>query len=156
VRRREFIAGIAGAMVLPIAAGAQQPERMRRIGVLLGYPATDTTGQAYLAAFIEGLRQAGWTEGRNLRIDLRWNPGEASLAQTYAAQLIRLMPDVILVSNTLNLAAIRQATSTVPVVFTNIVDPVAQGIVANVRRPGGMVTGFSQLELSLASNGWTC
>jgi putative tryptophan/tyrosine transport system substrate-binding protein len=149
MRRRKFIAGLCGAAAWPVAARAQQAERVRRIGVLMGSAATDTQGQSYLAAFIQGLRQAGWIEGRNLRIDVRWNPGEADLAQLYAAQLIGLVPDVILVGNTINLAAVRQSTNTVPVVFTQVADPVTQGFVPNVRQPGGMITGFSLLEFSL-------
>src|ERR1700752_5000025 len=122
---------------------------MRRIGVLMGHPATDPAAQSYLAAFIQGLRESGWREGRNIHIEVRWNPGGDDLARAYAAQLIALMPDVILVAGTINLVAIRQATNTVPVVFTQVADPVTQGFVQNVRRPGGMITGFSMLEFSL-------
>ena len=150
IHRRAFITLLGGAAATwPLAAQAQQPDRMRRVGVLMGGPATDSAPQSYLAAFIQGLRQSGWNEGRNLRVDVRWNPGEAGLAQIYAAQLIGLMPDVILVSNTFNLIAIRQATNAVPVVFTQVADPVTQGFVQNVRHPGGMITGFSLLEFSL-------
>jgi putative ABC transport system substrate-binding protein len=148
MHRRAFITLLGGAAAWPIAATAQG-ERVRRIGVLMSGPATDSATQSYLAAFIQGLRESGWNEGRNVQVDVRWNPGEAGLAQIYAAQLIGLMPDVILVGNTVNLAAIRQATNAVPVVFTQVADPVTQGFVQNVRRPGGMITGFSLLEFSL-------
>jgi putative ABC transport system substrate-binding protein len=150
MRRRDFITLLGSAAAAwPMAARAQQPDRMRRVGVLMGGPATDSAAQSYLAAFIQRLRESGWNEGRNLQVDVRWNPGDAGLAQIYAAQLIGLMPDVVLVSNTINLIAIRQATNAVPVVFTQVADPVTQGFVQNVRRPGGMITGFSQFEFSL-------
>jgi len=150
MRRRDIIMLLGGAAAaLPLGARAQQGERMRRVGVLMGQPATDPAGQSYLAALVQGLREAGWNEGRNIHLDVRWNPGSTELAQIYAAQLIGLMPDVTLVGTTINLAAILQATNAVPVVFTQIADPVTQGFVQNVRRPGGMVTGFSLLEFSL-------
>src|ERR1700681_1685038 len=130
MRRREFIAGLGGAAVSwtvwPLAARAQQGGRVRRVGVLMNSVATETEYQSYLAAFMQGLRQLGWTEGQNLRVDVRWMAGNAGLAQTYAAQLIGLMPDVILAAGTINLTVIRQATSTVPIVFMGISDPVAQ------------------------------
>jgi putative tryptophan/tyrosine transport system substrate-binding protein len=148
MRRREFITLLGGAAAWPLAARAQQ-ERMRRVGVLMGQPASDPAGQSYLAAFIQGLRESGWNDGQNLHLDIRWNPGEAGLAPIYAAQLIGLMPDVILVATTTNLTAIRQATNAVPVVFAQVADPVTQGFVQNMRRPGDMITGFSLLEFSL-------
>ena len=112
-------------------------------------PATDAELQSHLAAFMHGLRQLGWVEGQNLRVDIRWPPGDAALAQTYAAQLIGLMPDVILAVTTVNLEVVRQATSTVPVVFVRISDPVAQGFVASLPKPGGNLTGFSGTEFSV-------
>jgi putative tryptophan/tyrosine transport system substrate-binding protein len=102
-----------------------------------------------VAVFIQGLRQLGWIEGQNLRVDVRWNAGNAGLAQTYAAQLIGLLPDLILVASTTNLTAIQRATSTVPVVFVSVSDPVAQGFIASVRRPGGNITGFSRYDFSI-------
>jgi putative ABC transport system substrate-binding protein len=140
---------LGAAVAWPLAARAQQPDRVRRIGVLMD--GTETQARSYLAAFIQGLRQLGWTEGQNLRMDVRWNAGDAGLAPTYAAQLIGLMPDVILAAATVDLTAVRQATSTVPVVFVTVADPVAQGFVASVRQPGGNLTGFSFLEFSLGS-----
>jgi putative tryptophan/tyrosine transport system substrate-binding protein len=149
MKRREFIAGLGGAAAWPLGARAQQPERMRRVGVLINSVATDPEYQSYLAAFIQGLRQLGWIEGKNLRIDVRWNGGDAKPALTYAAQLIGLMPDVILATSTINLTVIQQATSTLPVVFIGVADPVAQGFIASMRQPGGNVTGFSLYEFSL-------
>ncbi len=153
MRRREFIVGLAGATAVsplwPLAARAQQPQRMRRVGVLMD--STETQAQSYLAAFVQGLRQLGWIEDQNLRMDVRWNAADARLASTYAAQLIGMMPDVILSSSTVNLTAIREVTSIVPVVFVRVADPVGQGFVASVRRPGGNLTGFSFLEFSLGA-----
>jgi putative tryptophan/tyrosine transport system substrate-binding protein len=148
MRRREFIAGL-GAAAWPLAALAQQPDAVRRVGVLMDRVATDSVNQSYLTAFIQGLRQWGWIEGQNLRIDARWSAGDAALARTYAAQLIGLMPDVILASTTINLTVILEATSTVPVVFVSVSDPIAQGFVASMRRPGGNLTGFSLYEFSI-------
>jgi putative ABC transport system substrate-binding protein len=122
---------------------------MRRIGVFMSAAATETEFQSNLAAFARGLRQLGWTEGQNLRIDVRWNAGDAELARIYAAQLIGLMPDVILAASTIGLTTIRQATNTVPVVFVQVADPVAQGFIPSLRQPGGNFTGFSLLEFSL-------
>src|SRR5262249_45943382 len=149
MRRREFIAGLAGAAAWPSVARAQQPDRVRRIGVLMDRVATETIRQSYLEAFVQGLRKLGWTEGQNLRVDVRLRAGDAGLARTYAAQLIGLMPDVILASTTINLTVIREATSTVPVVFVSVSDPVAQGFVASMRQPGGNLTGFSLYEFSI-------
>jgi putative ABC transport system substrate-binding protein len=150
MRRREFITLLGGAAAAwPLATRAQQTNGVRRVGVLMNSAATETVPQSYLAAFIQGLRQLGWTEGQNLRIDVRWNAGNAELARTYAAQLIGLMPDVILVASTTNLTVIRQATSTVPVVFLSVSDPVGQGFVASVTHPGGNLTGFSSYEFSI-------
>ena len=149
MRRREFITLLGGAAAWPLAARAQQPDRLRRVGVLMNAAATDTEYQSYLAAFLQGLRQLGWIEGQNLRLDVRWNAGDAGLARTYAAQLIGLMPDVILAGSTVNLTVVQQATSTVPVVFVQVADPVTQGFIASVRQPGGNITGFSYLEFSL-------
>jgi len=150
LKRREFITLVGGAAAAwPLAASAQQGERMRRIGVLMSGAATATTSQSYVAMFVEALRQLGWTEGQNVRVDIRWNAGDAQLTRIYAAQLIGLMPDVILAATTANLEAIQQATSTVPVVFTQVSDPVAQGFVASVAKPGGNLTGFSAYEFSI-------
>jgi putative tryptophan/tyrosine transport system substrate-binding protein len=152
MKRREFIAGLGSAAAWPLAARAQS-ERMRRVGVLMDGAVTEAERQSWLAAFVQRLRQLGWTEGQNLRMEVRWNAADAGLARTYAEQLIGLMPDVILAAATVNLTTIRQATSTVPVVFVAVADPVAQGFVASVRHPGGNLTGFSYFEFSLG-NKW--
>ena len=149
MRRRDFIAGLGGAAAWPLAARAQQGDRIRRIGVLMAAAANEPEFQSYLAAFTQELRQLGWTEGQNLRIDVRWNAGDAGLARIYAAQLIGLMPDAILAASTMNLTVIEQATSTVPVVFVQVADPVTQGFVASMRQPGGNTTGFSLYEFSV-------
>jgi putative ABC transport system substrate-binding protein len=151
MRRREVVTLLgAAAAAWPLAARGQQAGPVRRVGVLIAGAATETAFQSYLMEFLQTLRRAGWTEGQNLRIDVRWNAGDAELARIYAAQLIGLMPDVILASSTTNLIVIRQATSTVPVVFVQVSDPVAQGLVPSLTHPGGNVTGFSQYEFSIA------
>jgi putative ABC transport system substrate-binding protein len=148
IKRRELLAGLGSAAAWPVVARAQQGARMRRIGVLMAGAATGEY-RSYLAAFIQGLQQLGWIDGSNLHIDVRWNDGDAALARTYAAELIGLMPDVILVASTVNLIPVKQVTGTVPVVFVAVADPVAQGFVASMRQPGGNLTGFSQREFSL-------
>jgi putative ABC transport system substrate-binding protein len=149
MKRRTFITLLGGAAAWPLVARAQQAERVRRIGVLLNAAATETEFQSYLTSFTQALRRLGWAEGQNLRIDVRWNDGDAGLSRTYAAELVGLLPDVILAGSTINLTVIRQATTTVPVVFVQVADPVAQGFVASTRQPGGNVTGFSLFEFSL-------
>ena len=148
-KRREVITLLGGAAAAwPLAARAQSGQQ-RRVGVLMNGVATDTELQSHVAAIMQELRQLGWVEGQNLRVDIRWPPGDVALAQTYAAQLIGLMPDVILAVTTLNLEVVRQATSTVPVVFLRVSDPVAQGFVASLPKPGGNLTGFSGTEFSV-------
>jgi putative ABC transport system substrate-binding protein len=149
MKRRTFITLLGGAAAWPLVARAQQAERVRRIGVLLNAAATETEFQSYLTSFTQALRRLGWAEGQNLRIDVRWNDGDAGLSRTYATELVGLLPDVILAGSTINLTVIRQATTTVPVVFVQVADPVAQGFVASTRQPGGNVTGFSLFEFSL-------
>ena len=148
MRRRAFIAAIGGAAAWPLAARAQQPDP-RRVGVLMNSAATDAAWHSYLTAFVQGLHQLGWIEGQNLRIDTRWSAGDSALARIYAAQLIGLMPDAILASSTTNLMVVQQATSAIPVVFVAVSDPVAQGFVTNVTRPGGNLTGFGMYEFSV-------
>jgi putative ABC transport system substrate-binding protein len=150
MRRREFITLLGGAAVAwPLAAGAQQPDRVRRVGVLMNSAATDAAWQSNLTAFVQTLHQLGWIEGQNIRIDTRWSAGDSALARIYAAQLIGLMPDAILASSTTNLMVIQQATSAIPVVFVAVSDPVAQGFVTTVTRPGGNLTGFGMYEFSV-------
>jgi ABC-type uncharacterized transport system substrate-binding protein len=149
MRRREFITLVSAAVTWPLAARAQQPERMRRIGVLTGTAANDPEAQARHAAFVEGLAQLGWTDGRNVRIDARWTAGNAADAPKYAAELVALAPDVILVGGGASIGALLQATHSVPIVFAFVPDPVGSGFVDSLARPGGNVTGFTQFEYSL-------
>jgi putative ABC transport system substrate-binding protein len=151
VRRREFIAGLGGAaMALPLAARAQQPERMRRIGVLLPAAADDAEFQARLGAFLQGLGQLDWTIGRNVRVDTRWATANAAEIRRHAVELASLAPDVILAHGASTVAPLLQATRTVPVVFPVLGDPVAAGFVESLARPGGNATGFMTSEYSLA------
>jgi len=150
MRRREFITLLGGAAVAwPVVARAQQSERVRRIGVLAGVGASDLDAQARLAAFLQALQQLGWTNGRNVRLDVRWAAGNADDARKYAAELVALGPDVILAHGGSVVGPLLQATRTVPVVFTVVADPVAAGFVDSLAHPGGNATGFSQFELSL-------
>ena len=151
MRRRDFIKIIVGsaAVALPFAAHAQQPERVRRIGVLMSLAADDKEAQARLAAFMQGLQELGWIDGRNVRVDTRWGGGDGERARKYIAELVALTPDVILASGGSLVAPLLQATRTVPVVFTQTPDPVGAGFVENLARPGGNATGFSIFDYSM-------
>jgi putative ABC transport system substrate-binding protein len=147
MQRREFITLLGSATVAwPLAVRAQQPERMRRIGVLMSVAADDPEGQARLTAFLQGLQQLGWADGRNVRIDIRWGAGDADRYRRYAAELVALAPDVILAASSSALEPLQQATRTVPIVFVTIADPVGAGFINSLARPGGNATGFSQFE----------
>jgi putative ABC transport system substrate-binding protein len=151
VKRRAFITLLGGAAACPLAARAQQPDRMRRIGMLMPYAESDREGQAFVAAFREGLQKLGWAEGRNILIDYRWaTPGDAEARQRFAKELVALQPDLILTQSTPTTAALLQQTSTIPIVFAQAVDPVGSGFVASFPRPGGNVTGFINLEPTMA------
>ena len=144
MKRREFIMLLGGAAAAwPLAARAQQPKRMRRIGLLMG----DSSAQPYVTAFVQALRTLGWIDGENLSIDVRWNADERPNA--LAGELVGLAPDAILCAFTLNLMALQQATRSVPIVFLQVSDPVAQGFVASLSRPGGNLTGFTNFEFSI-------
>ena len=146
MQRREFISLIGGAAaVWPLAARAQQPERMRRIGVLMALSANDPEGQARVAAFLQGLQELGWSVGRNVIVDIRWSAGSNADARKYAAELVALAPDVILASSSI-VASLQQVTSTVPIVFAGVADPVGAGFVDSLARPGGNITGFTPFE----------
>src|SRR5215813_4541801 len=152
IKRREFISLLGGAAAAwPLAARAQQSERMRRIGVLTDQAENDPEGQARIAAFLQGLAQLGWTDGRNVRIDTRWSAGDADRIRRQAAELIALAPDVILATGTPSLGPLLQATRTVPIVFMLVVDPVGGGFVDSLARPGGNATGFTIFEYSLSA-----
>jgi putative tryptophan/tyrosine transport system substrate-binding protein len=150
MKRREFITLLGGAAGWPLAAGAQQQERMRRIGVLVPFPESDPEAHARVAAFREGLQKLGWTENRNIRIDTRWAALDAEAMQQFAKELVGLQPDLILSQNTPNTAALLQQTRTIPIVFVQVTDPVGSGFVASIPRPGGNVTGFITTEPTMA------
>ena len=149
MKRRQFITLLGGAAVWPLAARAQQAERMRRIGVLMNLASDDAEGQARLAAFHQGLQQLGWTVGRNVQIDYRWGAGNADRIRKFAAELVALAPDVILSAGSPSVAALQQATRSVPIVFVLVVDPVSSGFVDSLARPGGNITGFAWAEYSI-------
>jgi putative ABC transport system substrate-binding protein len=149
VRRRDFIKVIAVSVVWPHAASAQQPERMRRIGVLLPSGADDPEYEVRMKAFTEGLVQLGWIEGRNIQIERRWGKANAEQTRNLAIELVALAPDVILAPGSSGTGPLLQATSTIPIVFATIPDPVAAGYVESLSRPGGNATGFASFEYSI-------
>ena len=150
MQRRDFVKLLSGAAAAwPGTVLGQQSTQVHRIGVLMEGVETDPIYQSFLTSFVQGLRQFGWIEGSNLRIDVRWSASNTELARSYSAELIGLTPDVILAATTLNLTMIHQATSTVPVVFVAVADPVKQGFVSSMRQPGGNLTGFALFEFSL-------
>jgi putative tryptophan/tyrosine transport system substrate-binding protein len=149
MRRREFITLLGGAAIRPLAARAQQGEQMRRIGVLIPAPSDDREFQARLAAFLEGLRQLGWADGRNARIDTRWAAGDADLIRKYAGELVALGPDVLMAISSAAVQPLRQVTHAIPIVFAVVADPVGAGYVESLARPGGNVTGFTGFEYAL-------
>jgi putative tryptophan/tyrosine transport system substrate-binding protein len=152
MRRREFLTLAAGATAYwPLAARAQQPDGMRRIGILMAIAESDTEGQARVAGFREGLQKVGWAEGRNIRIDTRWAPPrDAEARQRFAKELVALRPDLILAQATPTTATLLQQTRTIPIVFVGVSDPIGSGFVASFPRPGGNVTGFITMEPTMA------
>jgi putative tryptophan/tyrosine transport system substrate-binding protein len=150
LNRREVIALLGTAAAWPLAARAQQSDPMRRIAVFMSLAADDPEGRARLAAFLQGLRDLGWIEGRNLRIDTRWGAGDAARNRTYATELVALAPDVILASGGSVAELLLQVTRTVAVVFTQVIDPVGAGMVDNLARPGGNATGFTVFEFGIS------
>jgi putative tryptophan/tyrosine transport system substrate-binding protein len=153
MRRREFITLLGSAAAAwPLAARAQQSTRMRRVGLMLSQlHADDPESQARLTAFVQGLQERGWTDGRNVRIEYRYGLGDADRQRRYAAELVALAPDVLLAGGNGAFVAFRQVTSTVPIIFANTVDPVGLGYVASMARPGGNATGFMQTEVTLSA-----
>jgi putative ABC transport system substrate-binding protein len=150
IERREFITLLGGAAVAwPLATRAQQPERMRRVGVLMGWREGNPESQARLAMFKKGLAELGWIEGQNVRIDLRWGGGDADRIKALAAELVSLDPEVILAGPSNSLIPLQKETRSIPIVFVSVSDPLGQGIVESLARPTGNVTGFSNLEFSL-------
>src|SRR5262249_35301329 len=153
-RRRAFstrLGGGAASSAWPRAARAQQGEQMRRVGVLVNLAANDPMGQARVAAFVQGLQAAGWSDGRNVRIDTRWVAADPGNYGKYAAELISLGPDVILASTTAAVTHLQQASRTIPIVFVSVIDPVGSGLITSMARPGGSVTGFVIFEYALAA-----
>jgi putative ABC transport system substrate-binding protein len=151
MKRRDFVMLGGAAAAWPFVAQAQQPVPVRRVGVLHTGSESDPKTQDDLKAFTQAFQQLGWTEGRNVRIETRWTDSNSSRTASAAVELVRLASDVILAGSTPGLAALRQATSTVPIVFANVTDPVGQGFVASLARPGGNITGFSNFERSMGS-----
>jgi putative ABC transport system substrate-binding protein len=150
MRRREFITLLGGAAAWPLAARAQQPGEMRRIGVLMNLSENDPEAQRLVATFQEGLAQLGWTDGRNLRIDYRWSAGDIERIRRSAAELVALAPDVILAYGGSVVGPLQQVSHTVPIVFVEIIDPVGAGFVESLARPGGNATGFSLFEFGIS------
>jgi putative ABC transport system substrate-binding protein len=150
LRRREFIMLIAGAAAaLPVGARAQRAERIRRLGMLMSNSEDDPLAQARVTAFRQALAELGWVEGRDLNIEWRWTGGDITRVREYATELVRLAPDVIVANGTPSVAALKQATTSIPIVFVVVNDPVAQGIIVSMAHPGGNITGFSFLEYSM-------
>jgi putative ABC transport system substrate-binding protein len=150
MRRREFIALAGGAAAWPLAARAQQPDRMRRIGVLMAPGENDPEGKAWLSGFTQGLAELGWIEGRNLRMDVRWAAGSFDRMRLLAKELVDLQPETILANGSPATAALQQETQTIPIVFVGPSDPVGSGFIASLPRPGGNLTGFIDIEAAMA------
>jgi putative ABC transport system substrate-binding protein len=152
IGRRQFISVLGGvALTWPLAARAQQPDQLRRVGVLMAYDETDPEAKALLAEFTQGLSQMGWTNDRNVRMDVRWAASNVDLMRKFAKELVHLQPDVILANSTPVTAALQRETQTIPIVFAVVGDPVGSGYVASLPRPGGNITGFGMFEASMTS-----
>jgi putative ABC transport system substrate-binding protein len=149
VRRREFITLLGGAVAWPLAARAQQAERMRRIGVLMPYGENDPVWKPRLSAFTQALVDLGWTDGRNVRMDLRWHGDDINRIPALAQKLVGLQPDIILTNGTPPTVAVQRETQTIPIVFASVSDPVPSGIVTRLDHPGGNITGFANLDATL-------
>jgi putative ABC transport system substrate-binding protein len=152
LKRREFITLLGGAAaVWPLAARAQQPERVRRIGVLMAVAESDADVRSGVALFQQSLQELGWKDGRNIRIDYRWGDADADRIQALAKELVVLQPDVLVAHSTPSAKGLLQATRSIPIVFLTVTDPLGQGLVASLSRPGGNITGFSVFEFSLGT-----
>src|ERR1035437_3222013 len=152
MRRREFITLVGGvAAAWPLSARAQQPERLLRIGVRMGYAENDAEAKSWITALVEALKKLGWIEGRNVQIDYRWASGNIERLRSYAGELLGLKPDLILAGSTPALAAAYQQTRAIPIVFANVADPIGQGFVSSLAHPEGNVTGFTSLEFSISA-----
>ena len=151
LRRREFITLLGGAAAWPLAARAQQSKRVPLVGVLIAI-ADDAEGQARLGAFKSGMRDLGWTDDGNVRMEVRFAAGSVAKANDYAAELVGLAPDVLVANSSPAVAALQQRTRTIPIVFAQVVDPVSAGFVENLARPGGNITGFVSLDYAFGAN----
>jgi putative tryptophan/tyrosine transport system substrate-binding protein len=151
MQRRDFLGVLGCAAAWPLAARAQQPERMRRIGALMGIAESDPEGQRYIEAFLQGLQDLGWTPGRNVQIEYRWGGSDPNRIQTNATELVGLKPDVILAQTALTLVPLQQETHTIPIVFMQVIHPVESGFVASMARPTGNLTGFAPFEASVTT-----
>ena len=149
MKRRGFLIVLGGAAAWPLAGYAEQPAQLRRLGVFMGFAEDDPGTREIVAAFTRSLRQLGWAEGENIRIDYRFAAGDPALFKSYAAELVGLSPDAILASNSPAVAALRQQTRTIPIVFVRVIDPVGQDFVQSLSRPGGNITGFSLYDAPL-------
>src|SRR5437660_7147316 len=149
MKRRAFIGLLGGAAAWPLVASAQQPARQKRVGILMG-TADDADGQERLQAFRRGLADLNWVEGRNIRFDVRWGAGDAARTRALAVELVGLAPDLILATNTPTARSLKQATETVPIVFSGLADPIADGIVASLSSPRGNITGFTSFNAEIA------
>jgi len=150
MRRRAFITLLGGAVIWPVVTHAQQSEGVRRIGVLMNRVADDPQGQARLAAFQQRLKQLGWTDGGNVRIETRWGADDVERERRSASELVALMPDIVLASGTLSVTALQHVSSNLPIVFVGVTDPVGAGLVDSLARPGGNITGFMIYEYNLS------
>jgi putative tryptophan/tyrosine transport system substrate-binding protein len=150
IGRREFTAGLGSAAAWPLAARAQQPDRLRRIGVLMPFDENDPEGKVWLSGFTRGLTELGWTDGRNLRMDVRWAAADVDRARMFAKELVGLQPEMIFAGSTSVTAALQRETRTIPIVFASVADPVGEGFVAGLPRPGGNLTGFISQEAAMA------
>jgi putative ABC transport system substrate-binding protein len=149
LRRRDFITSLGGAAAWPLAARAQEGDRLRRIGVVIGGDENDPLWKTRLSAFTQALADLGWTDGRNLQIDLRWGLGDINRIRSLAQELVDLQPDIIMTGTTPATVALQRETQTIPIVFAGVTDPVASGLVARLDRPSGNITGFATYEDSL-------
>src|SRR5262245_42470164 len=150
MRRREFITLLGGAVAWPVAARAQEAGRVRRIGVLTAASENDSERQAFVTAFREELQKLGWTDGRKVQFDIRWAAADEALLHRFAKELVALQPDLVLSHNTPTTTNLQQQTRTIPLVFAVVSDPVGSGFVASFPRPGGNITGFTNIEPTMA------
>src|SRR5215218_9636432 len=156
MRRREFVGGLLGAAAYPLAGRAQQPDRIRRIGVLMDLAADDTEGRLRSTSFLHGLREAGWIDGSTGRIDIRWGGADSNAIRKHAEELVALEPEVILAGGSSTLMAFQMVNTAIPIVFANVVDPVGSGMVESLAKPGGNMTGFTSWgNMGRAENGWS-